>query len=79
MKTYKMRGQTFSGGENSFVDLDLEFEGKRAFIIWEEMELGNFQLQARMEIDPRLLQRVEDRTCDYVYHGELVLPRPENN
>ncbi len=79
MKTYKMRGQAANGNTNAFVDLELEFEGKRAFVIWEAMELGNYQLQARMEIDPKLLQRVEDRVCDFVYHGELILPRPENN
>ena len=56
-----------------------EFEGKRAFIIWDSVPLGHYELKARLEINPRLLQKAEDNGWDYFYRGKLVLPRPENN
>jgi hypothetical protein len=79
MKTYKMRGQTVQNGKNAFVDLNLEFEGKRVFAIWDTIPIGNYQLKARLEIDPRQLKRTNHTGCDFLYEGELVLPRPENN
>lgn len=79
MRTYKMRSTTVNGGKTSVVDVNMEFEGTRAFVIWESVPLGHYQLQARLEIDPRLLQRVQHHGCDYLYHGELILPRPEDN
>jgi len=78
-KSYKMRSLSLKHGKPSFVDLDLEFEGKRAFVIWDSVTLGDYLLKARLEIDPKLLQQSGNRDCDYVYRGELVLPRPENN
>ena len=79
IKSYKLRSLTLHHGKPSFVDLDLEFEGRRAFIIWDSVTLGDYLLKARLEIDPKLLQESKNRDCDYVYRGELVLPRPENN
>jgi hypothetical protein len=66
-------------GQKTLVDLDLEFEGSRAYIIWDSVRLGDYQLKARLEIDPSLLKRVERGTCDFYYEGHLVLPRPQDN
>ena len=78
-KTYKMRSRTADDGKNSLIDLPLEFEGQRAFAIWDSITMGNFKFKARVEIDPSLLQKSGYEDCDYYYRGELVLPRPENN
>ncbi len=79
IKMYKLRSLTVEHGKKAFVDLHLEFEGKRAFIIWDSVPLGEYELKARLEIDPRMLQKSCARGCDFFYRGELVLPRPENN
>ena len=78
-KMYKMRSLTVDNGKPAFIDLELEFEGDRAFVIWDSITLGVFMLKARVEIDPELLQDGAGRDCDYYYRGELVLPRPEYN
>jgi len=79
VKLYKLRSRTSNQGKPAFIDLDLEFDGKRAFVIWDSITLGNFLLKARVEIDPRLLQKGKGRDYDFVYRGELVLPQPEHN
>ena len=63
----------------SFSDLPLAIEGKRAFVIWDTTTLGNYELQARIEINPKLLKKIRGRTAEYTYVGELVLPRPQDN
>ncbi len=78
-KLYKMRSLAVENGPHTPLDLELEFEGKRAFVIWDSVTLGNYQLKARLEIDPKLLQKTETNVCDYFYCGKLVLPRPEDN
>jgi hypothetical protein len=78
-KLYKLRGRTVAKGKLKFIDLDLEFDGKRAFVIWDSITLGNYRLKARLEIDPQLLHVDSGCGFDYVYRGELVLPSPENN
>lgn len=78
-KMYRVRGQAVAKGKREFIDLDLEFEGKRAFVVWDSISLGGYQLKARVEIDPKLLRAEPGPQCDFVYNGELVLPRPENN
>jgi hypothetical protein len=79
-KMYKMRSLAVGNGPKPPVDLDLEFEGKRAFVIWDSVTLGKFQFKARLEINPKLLQRLERASsCDYLYCGQLVLPRPQDN
>ena len=78
-KMYKMRSLAQDHGKNTFVDLHLEFEGRRAFVIWDSVTLGGYELKARLEIDPGLLQEAAGRGCDFFYRGQLVLPRPENN
>jgi hypothetical protein len=78
-KTYKIRSRALTQGRSTFIDLDLEFEGKRAFVIWDSIPLGPYEFKARVEINPKLLQKAEDHGWDYFYRGKLVLPRPENN
>ncbi len=78
-KLYKLRSGTAQQGKAAFINLDLEFDGQRAFVIWDSLAVGNYMLKARVEIDPRLLQADSRREADFVYRGELVLPRPENN
>jgi hypothetical protein len=79
LKFYKMRSLTVENGKTAFIEVNLEFEGDRAFVIWDSITVGAFLLKARVEIDPTLLQTGRGRGCDYVYCGELVLPRPQNN
>jgi len=77
-KKYTVRSLTLGQDKNSSVELNLEFEGKRAFVIWESIALGEYKIEARMEIDPMLLQKGA-KGADFLYCGELVLPKPENN
>ena len=79
VKSYKMRGLTLRNGQNTFVDLDLEFEGTRAFAIWDSICVGNYELKARLELDPKCLKKVASDYCDFEYKGELILPQPQNN
>jgi len=79
VKLFKMRSLTVDNGKSTFVDVNLEFEGKRAFVLWDSILLGEYKLKARVEIDPELLQKAVGRGCDYYYRGQLILPRPENN
>ena len=78
-KTYKMRGLTLRDGRNTVIDLNLEFEGKRAFAIWDSINVGNLRLTARVEIDPKRLERLANQHFDFLYRGQLVLPVPQNN
>lgn len=63
------------------VDLPLAFEGERVFAIWDTADLGDFQLLARIELNPRLLKRLRGRMSKNIfrYIGKLDLPQPENN
>ncbi len=79
VKLYKMRSLAVENGKNTLVDFHLEFEGKRAFAIWESIPVGDFELQARVEIDPKLLQKVGGEGWDFFYQGEIALPRPQDN
>lgn len=79
VKLYKVRSLTVENGKNTTIDLALEFEGSRAFAIWDSIPVGDYQFTARLELDPRLLQEVFASGCDFFYRGQLVLPQPENN
>jgi hypothetical protein len=79
LKLYRVRSLTVEKGKAAFIELNLEFEGQRAFVVWDSIAVGTFLLKARVEIDPTLLQTSHGRGCDYFYCGELVLPRPANN
>jgi hypothetical protein len=74
-----MRSHTAEEGKNTTVDLPLEFEGNRAYAIWDSITFGDLKLKARVEIDPDLLQKSDYREFDFFYSGELILPRPSNN
>ena len=78
-KMFKVRGLRQEQGKQTKVDLDLEFDEGRAFVIWDFITLGAFMVKARVEIDPLLLQKDAGRDFDFLYRGELVLPRPELN
>ena len=79
VKLYKMRGLTLKNGKQAAIEMDLEFEGKRAFAIWDSVSVGAYELKARVELNPKLLKKDASLSCDFVYRGKLVLPRPENN
>jgi hypothetical protein len=79
VKSFKMRSLTVANGKTGFVDVALEFDGERAFVVWDSITLGEFNLKARVEIDPELLQKSGGRGCDYYYRGQLVLPNPQHN
>jgi len=79
VKSYKLRGLTLKNGKQATIEMDLEFEGKRAFAIWDSVSVGAYELKARVELNPKLLKKDTSLCCDFVYRGELVLPRPENN
>jgi hypothetical protein len=79
VKLYKIRSLKSDQGKTNSIDMELEFEGERAFVIWDSITVGGFMLKARVEIDPLLLQEGAGRGFDFYYRGELVLPRPENN
>jgi hypothetical protein len=66
-------------GPNHLINLPLEFEGKRAFVVWDSIQVRGFELKARIELNPRLLKKVACRAWDYLYDGMLPLPRPQNN
>lgn len=78
-KMYKLRSRAVKNGTDALIDLDLEFEGQRAFVIWDCIPIGAYHLKARLEIDSALLEPSERKTIDYVYHGKLFLPQPQNN
>ena len=79
LKLYKLRSLTVDKGKAALIDLSLEFEGNRAYVVWDSITLGAYLLKARVEIDPALLQEDGERDGDFLYRGQLVLPRPENN
>jgi hypothetical protein len=78
-KHYKMRSLAEENGLKKWVELDLEFEGRRAFVVWDSIPIRGYLLKARVEIDPELLQAGTTRSCDFFYRGSLVLPRAEHN
>jgi hypothetical protein len=79
VKSYKLRSMAVKDGRRTCVELPLEFEGKRAFVIWDRINLGAYELKSRLEIDPRLLEKGTVNACEFLYSGDLVLPRPQNN
>jgi hypothetical protein len=78
-KHKRLRGLAASDGKKTALDLPLEFEGRRAYVVWDLVRLGHHELKARIEIDPQLLEEAGGEGLDYLYRGPLVLPRPENN
>jgi len=79
LKLYRMRSLAFENGKTTCRDLNLEFEGKRAFVLWDSITMGDYELKVRLELDPKQLEPVGGPSWDYFYRGQLVLPRPEDN
>lgn len=75
----RLRRLALSNGGHALIDLPLEFEGKRVFVVWDQIVLGRQELKARIEVDPKLLQRLRGPGRDYSYRGQLILPRPQDN
>ncbi len=79
LKTYTLRHAAPKNGQKAAIDLPLEFEGDRAFVVWDSLTVGNYEIKARVEINPRLLKRASRGGSEFDYRGRLVLPRPEQN
>jgi hypothetical protein len=78
-KSYKLRSVAVKDGLKTCIELPLEFEGKRAFVVWDQVSLGAYEFKTRMEIDPRLLEKVPVNGSEFHYSGDLVIPCPHNN
>jgi hypothetical protein len=74
-----MRSLAVENGKTTCIDLRLEFEGKRAFVLWDSISMGNYELKVRVELDPKQLEEVRGPSWDFFYRGRLVLPRPQDN
>lgn len=75
----KVRVSSGNAPRTPWLDLPLTFEDGRAFLIWDCAGVGDYELQARIELDPKLLRKSRDRLVTYSYAGTLVLPRPQDN
>jgi hypothetical protein len=75
----KLRGSPGKGKSGKLLDLPLEFEGERAFVIWDCIKLGQYQFKTRIEIDPRRLKKIGRLGDEFSYGGNLPLPRPQDN
>jgi hypothetical protein len=79
---YSSNTQTLSvpTGKNSHINLPLEFEGTRAFAVWDTVKIRGYRFQMRIEVNPKLLRKQHGDECPaYLYCGKLPLPRPELN
>jgi hypothetical protein len=74
-----MRGLSITGQGGRFVDLRLEFEGRRAYVVWDAIRWKGYELKVRLEVNRKLLQKADAEPYDYYYRGKLVLPRAEDN
>jgi hypothetical protein len=64
----------------SLLQLPLEFEGKRAFAVWDSVKVHGYHFKARIEINPKLLRKkTGSKAAQYLYCGKLKLPCPELN
>jgi len=75
----RLRHLARENGRGKLVELPLEFEGERAFVIWDWAVLGRRRFKARIDLDPTLLRKIGGSAGDYAYRGRLVLPRPQDN
>lgn len=78
-KQKRLRHLSLDNGQGTLVDLPLEFEDGRVFVLWDLVVVGRHQLKARIEIDPKLLDKLTGPGGRYAYRGHLVLPRPQDN
>jgi len=74
-----MRSLAVENGRTTCIDLRLEFEGKRVFVIWDSVPVGGYELKVRLELDPKRLEKGGGTGWDFFYRGQLVLPRPQDN
>jgi hypothetical protein len=78
--TIKIKTRDCHGaGKYALEDYQLEFEGDRAFLVWEEFNVGNLFFKAVVELNPNLLRRIEGRSTNYYYRGKITLPHAEDN
>jgi hypothetical protein len=68
-----------SAGNDALKDFPLEFEGTRAYLVWDTVSVGNLLLKARVELNPKFIRRLDGRGYHYYYRGRITLPCPENN
>jgi hypothetical protein len=66
-------------GKDALKDFQLEFDGTRAYLVWDAVSVGCLLFKARVELNPRLLRRIDGGSSKYYYRGKITLPRPENN
>ena len=66
-------------GNHSLRSFQLEFDGTRAYLVWDVFSVGSLLIKARVELNPRLLRKIDARSSDYYYRGKISLPRPEDN
>ena len=67
-------------GNHSHINLPLEFEGNRAFAIWDTVNIRGYRFKMRIEVNPKLLRKKGgNQNPAYQYCGKLPLPRPELN
>ena len=79
MKVFVMRGFAVENGKDRIVEMEIEFEGERAFAVWDTVTLGTYEFKARVELDATLLQRAIGQSHEFEYRGQLILPRPQDN
>ena len=79
MNAFVMRGFAVENGKDRLVEMEIEFEGNRAFAVWDTVTCGRYEFKARVELDATLLQRAIGQSHEFEYRGQLVLPRPQDN
>jgi len=79
MKAFVMRGFAVEDGKDRIVEMEIEFEGHRAFAVWDTVRFGRYEFKARVELDATLLQKAIGQPHEFEYRGPLVLPRPQDN
>jgi hypothetical protein len=79
VKMYTMRSVALADGRSTLVNLHLEFEGARAYVVWDSVTLRDYEFKTRVEINPKPLRKAGAHGCDFFYRGRLELPRPQDN
>lgn len=66
-------------GKTALKEFQLEFEGTRAYLVWDDYNIGRLLFKARVELNPRLLRKPDRQSSKYYYRGKITLPHPEDN
>ena len=69
-KQKRLRHLSLDNGQRTLIDLPLEFEGRRVFVLWDLVVLGRHQFKARIEIRSQTAGQVKRPG------RQLRLPRP---